>query len=189
MEKLLFYDLETTGVKHWRNGIHQISGIVVIGGEEKERFNFKVKPNEKAEIDKAALDVCGITEDDLKTYMDMRECYGKLLGVLTKYVDKFNKSDKFHLVGYNNAGFDDKFLRAFFTQLGDSYFGSWFWADSIDCMVLASYALRSERAKLANFQLATVAKYLGVEVDTTKTHDALYDVQLTRAIYNNIELI
>lgn len=23
--KLLFYDLETTGIKYWRNGIHQIS--------------------------------------------------------------------------------------------------------------------------------------------------------------------
>ena len=26
MSKLLFFDLETTGVKFWRNGIHQIGG-------------------------------------------------------------------------------------------------------------------------------------------------------------------
>ena len=30
MSKLLFFDLETTGVKFWRNGIHQIGGIVDI---------------------------------------------------------------------------------------------------------------------------------------------------------------
>ena len=24
--KLLFFDLETTGIKYWRNGVHQISG-------------------------------------------------------------------------------------------------------------------------------------------------------------------
>jgi uncharacterized protein YprB with RNaseH-like and TPR domain len=28
--KILFFDLETTGVKFWKNGIHQISGIVDI---------------------------------------------------------------------------------------------------------------------------------------------------------------
>lgn len=43
MEKLFFYDLETTGVKYWKNGIHQISGAIVIDGEVKERFNFRVK--------------------------------------------------------------------------------------------------------------------------------------------------
>ena len=35
MSKLFFYDLETTGVKHWKNGIHQISGRIVIDGELK----------------------------------------------------------------------------------------------------------------------------------------------------------
>lgn len=30
MSKLLFFDLETTGVKFWRNGIHQIGGIVYL---------------------------------------------------------------------------------------------------------------------------------------------------------------
>lgn len=34
MSKLLFFDLETTGVKFWRNGIHQIGGIVDIDGRD-----------------------------------------------------------------------------------------------------------------------------------------------------------
>lgn len=38
--KLLFYDLETTGIKYWRNGIHQISGEIVIDGEVKERLTL-----------------------------------------------------------------------------------------------------------------------------------------------------
>lgn len=40
--KQIFYDLETTGTKYWRNGIHQLSGLVVIDGEVKEEFNFHV---------------------------------------------------------------------------------------------------------------------------------------------------
>ena len=34
MSKLLFFDLETTGVKFWRNGIHQIGGIVTCDKHE-----------------------------------------------------------------------------------------------------------------------------------------------------------
>jgi DNA polymerase-3 subunit epsilon len=33
--KLLFYDLETTGTDSEKNGIHQISGKIVINGEVK----------------------------------------------------------------------------------------------------------------------------------------------------------
>ena len=45
--KLLFFDLETTGVKFWRNGIHQIGGIVDIDGQEAERFDIRLaqEPN------------------------------------------------------------------------------------------------------------------------------------------------
>ena len=40
----LFVDVETTGVSVVRDSIIQISGIFVVDGEEKERFDFKVRP-------------------------------------------------------------------------------------------------------------------------------------------------
>ena len=103
--------------------------------------------------------------------------------MLGKYVDKFNKKDKFHLVGYNNASFDNQFFRAFFTQNNDVYFGSWFWADSLDVMVLAANHLRKERARLVDFKLKTVAAHLGIEVDESRLHDAEYDIDLTYQIF------
>lgn len=57
MSKLLFFDLETTGVKFWRNGIHQIGGIVDIDGQEVERFDIRLAPNPAATIEQEALDV------------------------------------------------------------------------------------------------------------------------------------
>ncbi len=48
--KVLFFDLETTGTLVSRHGIHQISGMVVIDGEIREKFNLHVRPNPKAEI-------------------------------------------------------------------------------------------------------------------------------------------
>ncbi len=53
-------------------------------------------------------------------------------------------------------------------------------------MVLASNKLKNERHKLENFKLSTVAKYLGVNVDETKLHDAYYDIYLTKEVYRLI---
>jgi len=106
--------------------------------------------------------------------------------MLSKYVDKFNKKDKFHLVGYNNASFDNAFFRAFFVQNNDVYFGSWFWSDSIDIMVLASFKLRNVRHELVDFKQSSVAKYLGIEIDDTKLHDAEYDIQICMKILKSL---
>jgi DNA polymerase III subunit epsilon len=183
MTKLLFFDLETTGVNHRKNGIHQISGLVDIDGIIKEEFDFKVRPNPQAVIEEEALKVGGVTREQIEAYTPMRTVYNQFTEILARYVGKFDKKDKFHLVGYNNREFDDPFLRAWFVQNFDDYFGSWFWADSLDCLVLSSYVLREERAKLQDFKLKTVAKYLGITVDETKLHDARYDIGLTREIF------
>jgi len=66
-------------------------------------------------------------------------------------VDKFDKKDKLHLAGYNIGGFDIPFLRTFFLQNNDKYFGSWFWSDSLDVMVLASLYLKNKRSGMLNF--------------------------------------
>lgn len=181
--KLMFFDLETTGTNPARNGIHQISGQIVIDGKKVEDFDFHVQPNPKAVIEEQALSVAGVTREQVLAYPSMGEVYKQLVAMLGKYVDKFNKKDKFFLVGYNNAAFDNQFLRGFFLQNGDNYFGSWFWANSIDVMVLASHHLASRRHEMENFKLATVAKFMGINVDDEALHDAFYDIYLTREIY------
>lgn len=186
MSKILFYDLETTGVKHWRNGIHQISGLLEVDGKLVEEFNYKVKPHPKAEIEEEALQVGGVTQEQIMQYEEMYAVYGQLTGILARHCDKFNKMDKIHLCGYNNAGFDNPFFRAFFVQNGDKYFGSYFYPNPLDVYVLASFLLVEERTNLENFQLRTVARYLGIKVDEEKLHDALYDVSLTRDMYHII---
>ena len=72
-------------------------------------------------------------------------------------------------------------------QNNDKYFGSWFWADSIDCLVLASYKFRKERGRLENFKQMTVAKYLGIEIDEEKLHDAEYDINICIDIFNKLQ--
>jgi DNA polymerase-3 subunit epsilon len=184
--KILFFDLETTGVFPGKHGIHQISGEIVIYGETKEQFNFKVRPNPKAVIEQEALEVAGVTREQILAYPPMEEVYSKFVSMLGKYVDKFNKTDKFFLAGYNNASFDNQFLRGFFMQNGDNYFGSWFWSNSLDVMVLATYYLLDRRSKMENFRLATVAREMGIDIENEKLHDAFYDLYLTKSIYDKV---
>lgn len=185
--KLFFFDLETTGTYPGKNGIHQISGEIVIDGEVVEQFDFHVQPNPKAVIEQAALDVANVTKEQIMAYPPMQDVYQELTAMLAKYVDKYDKTDKFFLVGYNNAAFDNQFLRGFFLQNGDKYFGSWFWANSIDVMILATVFLADQRAEMANFKLSTVAKQLNIEVDEESLHGADYDIYLTRKIYEIVK--
>lgn len=185
--KLLFFDLETTGTNPARNGIHQISGQIVINGKKVEDFDFHVQPNPKAQIEEAALQVAGVTREQVLSYPAMGEVYAQFVAMLGKYVDKFNKKDKFFLVGYNNAAFDNQFLRGFFLQNGDNYFGSWFWANTIDVMVLATAYLAERRPEMENFKLSTVAKFLGIVVSDDSLHNAFYDIELTKAIYEIVK--
>ena len=186
MSKLFFYDLETTGTNPGRHGIHQISGEIVIDGKSVETFDFKVQPNPKAQIEDAALAVGGVTREQIMAYPPMGQVYTQLVTMLAKYVNKYDKTDKFHLVGYNNRGFDDNFFRGFFLQNGDNYFGSWFWADSIDVVVRASTFLADRRADLPNFKLATVADFLGIDTTAGKLHDASFDIYVTKAVFDFI---
>lgn len=179
----MFYDIETTGVDERKNGIHQISGCIEVNGKVVENFNFKVAPNPKAVIEEEALAVGNVTEEQIKAYMPMREGYLLFIKMLSKYVERYDKHDKMWLCGFNNRSFDDRFLRAWFKQNGDEFFGSWFWSDSLDVMVLSSQYLRARRAKMVDFKLKTVAMEVGLWVDKRKLHDAAYDIMLTREIY------
>ena len=194
MAKIIYYDLETTGTDVKYNSIRQISGLIEIDGKVVDEFDYLVKPipknnpeypnkvwhNDRMSIegviyDRGAIEMMktqGISYELIQTYADSKKTYLDLTKKLIKYVNKFDKKDKFHLIGFNNRFFDDPFFRVFFTENGDNYFGSYFWADSIDVLCLASHALMDQRTTMDDFKLMTVAKKLGIEVDETKLHEA-----------------
>lgn len=151
-----------------------------------ERFDIRLAPNPAATIEQEALDVAGVTLEQVQSYQPMEEGYRQLVGILSKYVNKFDKRDKMYLVGYNNAGFDNNFLRALFQQCGDKYFGSWFYPNCMDVYVMVTPFLMGVRNDMENFKLMTVARTMGIEIDENKLHDATYDIELTRDIFYRI---
>ncbi len=139
----------------------------------------------------AAIDVWKHLPHPAKVYKD----FGDFLDV---HVSRYgqHKTEKIHMVGYNILRFDEPVLRFWFRCLRaagvkDARYapGCWFWQAPIDVMPLAADALAPRRGKMENFQLATVARTLGIEVNESQLHGALYDVSLTRAIYYKLKEI
>lgn len=177
--KILYVDTETTGVDPSKNGVWQVSGFVEIDGQYKEHFDFVFRPNPKLEWNEKAWEMCGKSKEEFAALkLDHNSAYSLFSNILNKHVDKFNKTDKFFICGYN-AHFDDAMLRAWFDQNKDFYYGSYFWSSRIDAMTLATRKLLHHRHLMPNFQLTTVCKHLGIDVDDDKAHDGMYDIKLT----------
>jgi DNA polymerase-3 subunit epsilon len=184
----MYFDVETTGLSAAKCAIHQLSYIIEIDGELKERGNIQIKPFEGALVNEKALKVSGVDIETINSYPNSyKRAFFTFEQVLDRYVNKFNKSDKMFLVGYNNASFDNHFLRAFHLRNDHKYFGSYFWANPIDVYILASAAIMEERHTLEDFKLKTACKHFGITVDESKLHDAIYDVELTRKLFNTVK--
>jgi hypothetical protein len=50
-------------------------------------------------------------------------------------------------------------------------------------MLIWAQILRPVRAELPNFKLATVARHTGIDVDDSRLHDSMYDIELTRQLW------
>jgi DNA polymerase-3 subunit epsilon len=195
-QKMLFIDVETTGVNPERHGLIQISGCVQIGEKVRESFDYFVRPFPQDMVDLAALEVTGMNPrqflspdhpDHLavpgQNFEDPKEIFDRLATLFAHYVNKFDKADKFQFVGYNAHSFDMPFLRRFWEKNGDRFFGSWFWYPCLDVMLVWAQILQPVRAELPNFKLATVARHCGITVDDRRLHDSRYDIELTRELW------
>ena len=68
MKKVLWIDLETTGTNPAIHGIIQLAAIVEIDGEIVEEADLKMRPLMDKEITDEALEMQGVTKDDLSDY-------------------------------------------------------------------------------------------------------------------------
>ncbi len=183
--KFCFIDCETTGTDPDMCALVQWAGKIVIDGKIVETFDIRAAPFDEDVIDLEALKVNGLTEMIIRSYLTPRTAYMDFIDVLKKHCDKYDKTDKIHFVGWN-ADFDADFVRAFMKKNGDPYFGSWFWFPILDISKLAGMQLAHRRHELFNFKLITVAQFIGIEVDESKTHDAMYDIDLTIEIFKRL---
>jgi len=188
MRKAILLDTETNGTDLKKNDMWQIAGFIIIDDEVVEKFDIKFQPAKGTEFNKEALDIVKMKEEDFSLFQSNKNGMDEFLAILIKYIDKYDKLDKFHLIAYN-AHFDSDFLRKWMGQYKGLFYGSYFWANNIDIMTFCSEALNTIRHKMVNFKLQTVHRVFNVigllsePIDYSGTHDALVDVGIEYDIY------
>lgn len=180
IQRMLYLDTETTGLNPEKNGIWQIGGIVEIDGKIKDKFNFIFAPSLEDEVDDYALKMSGYaSEEALRAIKNSsNKAFNSFIAILEKHISKFNTSEKFTLCGYN-VGFDDGFLRAWFTKNHEKYYGSYITPYKIDVYTLTALLWGHGKLDIPKLKLETVADHLGIEINA---HDALSDIEATYKI-------
>ena len=185
MNKIIFIDTETGGVNPEKAALIQLSGIIRIDKKDVEKFNFYIKPFENSEVNKKALEVQGRTLEELKTdkYVEEKEVYKQFINLLDKYIDKYDRTDKFIVAGYN-VRFDVDILKAFFQRHGNNFLFSYLDSSMLDPL----YSIRLLQIAeilpvLENNKFEIWCKHFGIEL---KAHDSLEDIEATKKLIGKL---
>lgn len=185
MNKIIFIDTETGGVNPEKAALIQLSGIIRIDKKDVEKFNFYIKPFENSEVTEKALEVQGRTLEELKTdkYVEEKEVYKQFINLLDKYIDKYDRTDKFIVAGYN-VRFDVDILKTFFQRHGNNFLFSYLDSSMLDPL----YSIRLLQIAevlpvLENNKLETWCKHFGIEL---KAHDSLEDIEATKKLIGKL---
>jgi len=182
--KVAVIDVETTGLIPGENTIWSLSASLH-AGDDRELLNLTCRPIDGAIVEKRALEVGGVTEEQVLSYPDPEVARAQFEAALKRFVEQYDRHDKLWFVGYN-ARFDYDHVRAWWAHFEPKYFGSFFWHPPIDVMNLAACWFMGKRHNLPNFKLGTVAQALGIEVDEDKLHGSDYDISLTVRMFREL---
>ena len=187
MKKVLWLDVETTGLDCRKHGLREVGFIIEIDGVEVDKGVFKINPftytTIDVEIDDYALEISKVSIEDLESYDRVSYCFKELMKKLVKYVNVNDKNDCFVIAGYN-AAFDIGFIKEWFKEMRllDSY-KDLFHYKSLDVFSIV-FALRHIGLNSAeNDKLETMCNYFDIEIEA---HNALSDIEATKKLYELI---
>lgn len=189
MRKVLYLDVETTGLNPSKCSIIQLAGIIEIDGEEKEIFNILMRPFEGSEISEEALNINGRTREEIEKFDCPIKGYNQFKDICLKYVDKFNSDDKLFLVAHN-ISFDFDFLVNHAQKCSDRYLGSFVSFKDHFCTFRTVQALKFMGLFPPTFnnKLNTLCAKCGIEIGEV-AHNALRDVIATKKLAEKLQNI
>lgn len=186
MAKVIFIDTETTGFDAKKNAMIQLAAILEIDGQETSRIDLKVRPFEDSVVEESALKVNGTTLDQLAEYPAEAEAFATWIA----WLDEANTSAPgvAEFAGYNTP-FDARFVYAFFArnERPMSEFFNMRLPPQFDALAIARK--RISKCDVANHKLGAIAEHvLGAEAvaaytQTNGLHNAMTDIEITRALY------
>jgi DNA polymerase-3 subunit epsilon len=178
-QKIFWFDVETTGLDPLQNDILTLSGLIEIDGKIVDKINLKMQPINYKSITEEALRINGMKLEEIKKFESPHNAKKKLVTFFNKYVNRFDKTDKFIPAGYN-VSFDVEFLFKLFQKCGDPYCGSYIDYHKLDVASLVIFFKIHGLFDFQGFKLADASKQLNIQLDA---HDAKEDILATRQVY------
>lgn len=183
--KILFFDVETTGLDPKIHEIVQLAYVLDVDGNVAASRSLLMRPLNPHTVSPEALTVQSRTMDELMAFPHPFEAYTIFLRDMGENVEKYNPKDKAAPCAYN-APFDISFLQAFFQSFNDPYLGSWISLKrTIDPLPVVRMLDSVFPMRLDDFKLETIARYYDVPI---VAHDAMSDVTALRDIYYKLTL-
>lgn len=173
MKKIIWIDTETTGLDATKGALTEVACIVEIDGVEVDKLALQINPlsyNKDVEVTQEALDITGKTMEDIASYGDSKAQFNKFIVFLSKYVDHYDKKDKLKVNGYNTK-FDVAFIKEWFLDNGNKYYGSYFDYKELDVFALVGYIKHLGFIDTENDKLKTICDHFGIDLDAHKAFD------------------
>ncbi|GHV89890.1 hypothetical protein AGMMS50268_03930 [Spirochaetia bacterium] len=176
-------DTETTGLEPINSGPFELGFLIYEKGLLIEERVFHLNPlNEEVLIHPEALEVNGVTEEQIRSYPPA----GEIVPEIVKFLQNHTPPEKLVLLAYN-APFDYGHLGGLFFRCGFNM-NDYFNGRLIDVLELVKKAKdKNLLPSTRDNKLGTIVKALGIEQG--KAHTALDDIRATRQIYETIYMI
>lgn len=179
--KLLYLDTETTGISY-RSTIIQIAAIVEIDGEIQEVINLHCAPFADSDISEEALAITKLTREEIFAFDSPNSVCEMFTSILGKYVNKYDKNDKFIVVGHN-VKFDLDMLRNWAFRCGEKFIASYldFKSEFDTLSYVKCLKVFHRLPETENNKLTTLCEAFGISLENA--HDALADIEATRKLF------
>lgn len=184
-KKILWLDVETTGLNPEKDVVVQLAAILMVDGVKTDMIYFDLICPPDASILKTpefleAAEVTGLTEAKLMAagVMPYEQARKEFAEFVWKHVKKFDSTDKLVFAGYNPR-FDMDFMKKFWP---DKYFYGSFWVYPFDVLPFSIEAVRRSASIGApvpkSMRLGDIAAWLEVPAEGV-LHNAMTDIELT----------
>lgn len=185
MSRLIFLDVETTGLNPDKNDIIELAAAIYVDGIFQIDFSLNCQPMNYDNIENEALEVHGITVADMKTFQTAQEMGTQLGSILINHYG--GKEDPYIMVAHN-LPFDKKFLEYWMLKTGNFGLSHYFCSyREIDTLAYVKYAKAMGHIKSKRNSLGAVCRELGIVNE--KKHRALHDVRAMAQMFFAIENI
>lgn len=180
--KVLFCDVETTGVDINKHFITQIAAIKWSPGERSSAFTAHVKPNQWPHIEypEDVAEKTGIPFEAIGEFHSEKHVLENFVTWLG--IESINFNTKYIFVAYN-SDFDWRFMKKFFKgNSAMSLFNKLFVPSYFD-LFSYMYMHKMIHGMPTQLKLSQVADQMEIKYDKTKLHDALTDVKILKNLF------